>query len=46
MQGLEADILRLMLVRAHDVLSEVTGLRSRVLLSAHDEILLEVGRAG
>ena len=42
-QGLEADLLRRMLVRVHDVLSIHTGYRSKVVLSMHDELLLEVG---
>lgn len=39
-QGTAADIIKLAMVRAHDALSEA-GLRSRIILQIHDELLVE-----
>ena len=40
-QGTAADVLKLAMVRAHDAL-EQSGLRSRAILTVHDELLFEV----
>ena len=40
-QGTAADIMKLAMIRTHEAL-RVSGLKSRVLLQVHDEIILEV----
>ena len=40
-QGTAADIMKLAMIRVHDALAK-KGLKSRMLVQVHDEILLEV----